>query len=242
MWSGSASLCGGVPCPTTDWVYWMMPDRPDGYALFEAAANGFGGPGAVYDRDNDGDTQIDPDPASGGDCGTQGVYAAYCYRNDVLIDDSSFYGAGSFPGSTFVYPIGRLVLADLAGDGTTPPPGTVIRLYTEVPLTPVIPDPPDDPDDPDPDPVLPDAFALSDAYPNPSRGDAVFYYAVPAPSRVRLSVYDVLGRLVAEPLDGEVEPGVHAAVVDGARLASGSYVVVFEGPGVRFTRRLTHVR
>src|SRR5690606_19997612 len=69
-----------VEVGVTDRVYFMMPDREDGYALFEAAARGFGGAGAVYDRDNDGDTQIDLN-ANGGECAQQGYYIDFCYRS-----------------------------------------------------------------------------------------------------------------------------------------------------------------
>ena len=51
--------------PVTQRVIGVMPDRPNGYALFEAAALGFGGAGATYDPATDGDEQIDINPAPG---------------------------------------------------------------------------------------------------------------------------------------------------------------------------------
>ena len=97
-------------------VLWMMPDRPNGYDLFAAAANGFGGPGGTYDPDTDGDTQVDS--TGGGACRTQDYYVDFCYRD---------------LNNRFVAPIGGLAgmqLADLARDNTTPPAGTTIRLRT----------------------------------------------------------------------------------------------------------------
>ena len=102
----------------TDRVYFMMPDREDGYALFEAAARGFGGPGAIYDRDNDGDTQIDLN-ANDGECAQQGYYIDFCYRA-VAPYRSPIGGAAS----------AGLQVGDLSMDGTTPGTGTTILFRT----------------------------------------------------------------------------------------------------------------
>ena len=114
--AGADTLALGV----THRVLWMMPDRPNGYDLFAAAADGFGGPGATYDPETDGDTQIDSVRVYAGMrvCRSQNYYIDFCYRD---VNDR------------FVAPVGGLagmVLADLAGDGTTPPVGTVdpVRL------------------------------------------------------------------------------------------------------------------
>jgi hypothetical protein len=106
--------------PVTEPVFWMMPDRPNGYELFEEAARDFGGPGAIYDFENDGDDQIDLN-ANGAECARQGWYIDFCYR-DV---------------PPFRAPIGDgdgMLLADITQGNTTPPPGTTVRFR-------VIPDP-----------------------------------------------------------------------------------------------------
>jgi hypothetical protein len=244
---GSPRLCGGAPCPITEWVYWMMPDRPDGYDRFEEAALAFGGPGAVYDTTGagggngaDGDDRLGLNPMTGARCANQGAYVDWCYRLDQLDPTSPDIGL------EFVYPIGRMVLADLAQDGTTPPEGTVIRLYTNPRLDPAywFADPLDGPDPPPPpDEEPPAAFALGPPQPNPFRARAVVPFDVPeAGGRVRLAVYDVLGREVAVLVDAEVEAGTHEAALEGARLASGVYVVVLEGAGGRLNRKLTLLR
>ncbi len=114
---GEDTLTLGVTHP----LLWMMPDRPDGYALFKAAADGFGGPGGTYDPQNDGDTQVDSTVSSSGAviaCQTQRYYIDFCYKK---------------LSPRFVVPIGGLAgmeIADLAGDGTTPAAGTTIRFRT----------------------------------------------------------------------------------------------------------------
>lgn len=108
-----------------------MPDRPNGYELFEQAAIGFGGAGATYNRTLDGDTQVDNSGVSGQACGPasgslQGYYIDFCYRDELV---------GTAAGGTGNPPIANLVFADLAGDGTTPPTGTVVRILTTPPGT-----------------------------------------------------------------------------------------------------------
>ena len=108
-----------------------MPDRPNGYELFEQAALGFGGPGATYTRANDGDTQVDLSGVTGTQCGPssgslQGYYTDFCYRDELV--GAAAGGAGNFP-------IGNIVFGDLARDGTTPPAGTVVRILSTPPGT-----------------------------------------------------------------------------------------------------------
>jgi hypothetical protein len=224
------SITAGTPI--TDWVYWMMPDRPNGYDLFEAAALAFGGPGAAYDTSGaaagsgaDGDDQVDPDP-TGGTCDNQGAYVDWCFRLDRL----------TTPGDQaldFVYPIGRLVFADLAGDGTTPASGTVIRFFSEGEFV-----PPANEDDP----TAPEAYALLPVAPNPFATRAAVPFLTPQAGAVRVAVYDLLGREVAVLADGRYPAGRHEVSLDGARLASGVYVVVLEADGARTTRKVTLLR
>ena len=48
--------------------------------------------------------------------------------------------------------------------------------------------------------------------------------ALDGPARVRLAVYDALGREVAVLLDGPLGAGTHAAPFDGSALPAGVYV------------------
>lgn len=68
-------------------------------------------------------------------------------------------------------------------------------------------------------------FALRLPYPNPATQRAVVPFDVASPSRVRLSVFDVLGREVAVLVDASLDVGRHEAVFDGAGMAAGVYFV-----------------
>jgi hypothetical protein len=74
------------------------------------------------------------------------------------------------------------------------------------------------------DPSTPSAFALHQNYPNPFNPKTVISYQSPVASRVRLVVYDMLGREVATLMDGMMGPGRHEVPFDATGLASGIYM------------------
>ncbi|NNF56640.1 MAG: T9SS type A sorting domain-containing protein, partial [Rhodothermaceae bacterium] len=89
---------------------------------------------------------------------------------------------------------------------------------------------------------LPSGFALHAAYPNPFTPSTTLRYEVPSSGRVRLAVYDALGREVAMLLDGRVAAGRHEAVFEASRLPSGVYLVRMAADGFQQTRRVTLLR
>jgi hypothetical protein len=215
--AGEDTLLLGV----TQRVIGMMPDRPSGYDLFAAAAEGFGGPGAIYMPEEDGDAQVDT-LANGEECRRQNYYVDFCYRDANVL----FVGViGGHDG---------LMLADLAGDGTTPPVGTTIRFVSNDPLF-------VDAEDDAPT-AQPQALALEAAYPNPFRASATVGYRLTQPADVRLAVYDVLGRRVAVLAEGPAGAGEHRATFDAAGLASGVYLVVLEADGQRQSKKVLLLR
>src|SRR5690606_24311888 len=125
--------------------------------------------------------------------------------------------------------------ADLAGDGTTPPPGTVVRFISNDILL--------REDGARPAPVAGSAAAVVEgAYPNPFRSEATVAYRLEEAGEVRLSVYDVLGRRVAVLAAGPKTAGEHRARFEASGLASGVYLVVLEAGGTRQTHRLLLLR
>ncbi len=203
-------------------VLWMMPDRDDGYARFADAAASLGGVGNTYDPEADGDVQIDINPRTGEPCLEQGYYIDFCYRG------------GSSRLTSLLGGTGGMQLADLAEDGTTPPAGTVIRFDANEREFDVGAE--------DDAPSQPTGFALGAAYPNPFRASTVVPFSVERPGRVRVSVFDVLGREVAVLEDREVAVGQHRAVLSGTDLASGVYLVVLDAGGRRQATKVLLMR
>ncbi len=71
---------------------------------------------------------------------------------------------------------------------------------------------------------LPDEVMLMGNYPNPFNPRTTIAYALPASARVRLSVYDMLGREVATLVDSVQHAGRHAVVFDAMSLSGGTYL------------------
>lgn len=98
----------------------------------------------------------------------------------------------------------------------------------------------------DPDPAR-FAFRLDGVSPNPTSGDGRFAFAIPAPGRVKLALYDLRGRLV-RMYEDEVRPaGRYTMFFDGrdgngASLASGVYFIRLDAAGQTATKRVTIVR
>jgi len=90
---------------------------------------------------------------------------------------------------------------------------------------------------------LPTVPALHAGYPNPSRGAVTLRYDVAASGRVRVVVYDLLGREVAVLADGPHEAGRYAAAFDGRELAAGVYLVrMTTAAGFTQAQRVTLMR
>ncbi len=77
----------------------------------------------------------------------------------------------------------------------------------------------------------PDRFSLSQNYPNPFNPSTTINFSIPKQSNVSLKVYDVLGRLVKEIINGVLESGSHSVVFNAENFASGIYYYRLESSG-----------
>lgn len=89
---------------------------------------------------------------------------------------------------------------------------------------------------------LPAVLALSQNYPNPFNPTTRVSYEMPAEAQVSLAVYDLLGRQVAELVNGRMAPGTHVVNFNAESLASGVYVYRLEVSGVVLTQKMTLIK
>jgi hypothetical protein len=92
--------------------------------------------------------------------------------------------------------------------------------------------------------LLPQAVSLEQNYPNPFNPSTTITFSIPAgsPVRVSLRVYDVLGRVVAEPVNTLLEGGNHAITFDASSLSSGTYFYQLRAGATTLTRRMVLAR
>ena len=94
---------------------------------------------------------------------------------------------------------------------------------------------------------LPTAYALHDNYPNPFNPMTTIKFDLPRSGHVKLSVYDIAGRLVKTLVD-EVKPAAaHTEVWNGTdrtgrRVASGTYYYVLQTEGYNSTHKMMLVK
>ncbi len=93
----------------------------------------------------------------------------------------------------------------------------------------------------------PAALVLSQNHPNPFNPSTTIPYYLPEQCRVRLSLYDVLGRQVRVLVDGEEPAGARAVRWDGLdsrgnAVPAGLYLYRLEAGKVRLSRKMVVVR
>lgn len=89
--------------------------------------------------------------------------------------------------------------------------------------------------------AVPSEWKLEEAYPNPFNPSTQISYTVPENALVKLTVYDVLGRVVSELVNGYVTSGQHQAVwngrdLNGRQVASGKYFYRLTVDGKQISR------
>jgi hypothetical protein len=95
--------------------------------------------------------------------------------------------------------------------------------------------------------TLPTQFSLKQNYPNPFNPSTVIAYEVSRPGRVRLMVFDILGRRIRTLRDGVLAAGRYRAVWDGKsdaglEAASGIYFCILRGEGFYLARKMILLR
>ena len=73
--------------------------------------------------------------------------------------------------------------------------------------------------------LLPEAFDLSPAYPNPFNPTTTLSFALPQEADVSIVIYDIQGRELTTLISGSMQSGYHSAIWNANRYSSGLYFV-----------------
>ncbi len=86
-------------------------------------------------------------------------------------------------------------------------------------------------------------MALEQNYPNPFNPSTSIAFSVAKPAQVSIKVYDILGRKVAEPVNGVFQAGEYNHQFNAQNLASGTYFYSMYVDGVAYqTRKMTLIK
>ena len=89
---------------------------------------------------------------------------------------------------------------------------------------------------------LPVAYELSQNYPNPFNPATEIQYSIMKSGSVKLSVFDMSGKLVSTIVDEEQTFGTYKYSFDASGLSSGVYVYRLEAPGFSSVKKMVLIK
>jgi hypothetical protein len=89
---------------------------------------------------------------------------------------------------------------------------------------------------------IPRDYFLAQNYPNPFNPKTMIRFGLPEPSEVKLTIYNILGQVVAVPINGHLPAGYHRAVFETSDLASGVYFFGISTPKFSAIRKMVLLR
>ncbi len=75
---------------------------------------------------------------------------------------------------------------------------------------------------------VPTQFSLEQNYPNPFNSSTIIRYKLAKSGHIRIKVYDIAGKEIAEIVNKTLQPGTYQTRFDGDNLSSGVYFYKFE--------------
>lgn len=90
---------------------------------------------------------------------------------------------------------------------------------------------------------VPDQFELSQNYPNPFNPTTKINFSLPVDSKVKLSIYDMSGKLVATLINNEFRSANYYSIdFNGANLSSGAYFYTVEAGNNVVTKKMVLIK
>lgn len=94
-------------------------------------------------------------------------------------------------------------------------------------------------DNPD---LLPMTYFLNQNYPNPFNPSTTIEYGIPRAGKVSIKIWNILGQLVAEPVNQFYEAGSYKIIFDASNLVSGLYFYQIQADEFRAILRMLLIK
>ncbi|HMQ80559.1 MAG TPA: T9SS type A sorting domain-containing protein, partial [Ignavibacteria bacterium] len=89
---------------------------------------------------------------------------------------------------------------------------------------------------------VPELYSLSQNYPNPFNPVTNIKFSIPASGNVKLTVFDITGRVAAVLLDKNMNAGNYTADFDASGLSSGIYFYTLSSGSFTDTKKMILVK
>ncbi|MBK9405615.1 MAG: T9SS type A sorting domain-containing protein [Ignavibacteria bacterium] len=89
---------------------------------------------------------------------------------------------------------------------------------------------------------IPDKFALSQNYPNPFNPKTIIDFQLPENGNVKLSVYDINGKIVSVLINQFMPAGYYSAAFNSSGISSGVYFYRLESGGLSKVMKMTVIK
>ena len=89
---------------------------------------------------------------------------------------------------------------------------------------------------------IPTTYSLSQNYPNPFNPTTTIQYSIPKDEFVKLTVYDITGRVVKELVNGYKSAGKHSVEFNTSNYSSGTYYYRLETGGYKDIKKMMLVK
>ncbi|HVO74561.1 MAG TPA: T9SS type A sorting domain-containing protein [Ignavibacteriaceae bacterium] len=89
---------------------------------------------------------------------------------------------------------------------------------------------------------IPTEYSLSQNYPNPFNPTTKIKFGLPKPGLTKITIYDLLGRIIQIPVNKELEAGFHEINIDATNFPSGVYFYKIQSGDFVYTKKMILMR
>lgn len=90
--------------------------------------------------------------------------------------------------------------------------------------------------------VTPRTYSLEQNYPNPFNPSTTISFSLPKAGDVKLTIFDLTGKVVAELVNNKLEAGIHNVNFDASNIASGVYFYAIKAGDFTATKKMMLIK